>query len=567
MRAMADELTRVVVSPDGTLIARVVAEHIELVNGGSLAVEGEIGIDASAAGHDVLMAGDPLRLIVLSRYGASVRMHVIDPRGPTAMGELPIKAELRMLAAAGNHVWLTGPTGSLIADVTRKDPAVWPVPLRTPVTAAGSFTGGRFVISTAGAIEEWSPDTRAAVRRFRLGKAVPASFVGGGARQVWMVPASEPDRIELIPLINHGQPPRLELPEPIARIAADPLHENLIAIGANTNTAFAIDLSGRIPVTALEGLTAHDAAWLAGTGAVVVAAVGLGLEVVPVVGRSRPGLSERTDTPRTPAPSAPAMRPAPAAEAVPTNVAERLSAWRERMRASAPREAPSATAWIGPTEQPATWRDFLCTWTRSVLSGTHGEPPVITDGPLVDVANRLGLDGELARALWFLYGARLCGHDGVAPVDLAAILKRRWDEAVGRGVLVSTGVARWRGGQARLTRVVADALDEQPPRHGALIVSAAPAADRTRAVVAPADVDLDALARWAAPQVGPLFVPTARGVRRPDRFVLEARLRGALPVLTWPRPDTALPPAALLVVADEATARAVPAPVLATWPG
>lgn len=563
----AESDTRVLVSPDGSLIAKVAGERIEIVSGATLAVEAEIGIDASASGHDVALAGDPLRLIVIARYEGSVGVHVIDPRGPTAVGELSIKSPMRLMGAAGDHVWLAGPSGSVIVDVVRKELAMWPLALRTPVAAAGPFTNGRFVVSTGGVIEEWDPETRQPVRRFRLGRQTAARHVGGGARQVWLVPVNEPDHVEVVPLVNHGQPTRIDLPEPVARCAADPTHETLIVVGATTRTVYAVDLSGRVPVMSLEGLTGFDAAWLGTTGAVVVAAVGLGLEVIPVVGRTRPGLSGDRDGPRPPmAPTMVAVPLADAAAALAGNVAERLSQWRERMRASAPREAPAASAWVGPSEQPATWRDHLAAWTRSMLSGTRGDAPVITEGPLVEVATRFGLDAELSQALWLLYGAHLCGHDGVAAVDLAGVVRRRWDEALGRGALAAMGLARWRDSRARLTRAVADAIDELPPRLGTIVVSEAAATDGVRAVVAADASDLDAIAQWAAPRLGPVFVANARGLARPERFLLEARARGATPVLTWPRADTILPPAALLVVGDEATARAVPAPVIGRWP-
>jgi hypothetical protein len=75
-----------------------------------------------------------------------------------------------MIGASGHYVWLTGPSGSLVVDVVRKELAMWPLALRTPVSAAGPFSNGRFVVSTGGLVEEWDPETRTPVRRFRLGK-------------------------------------------------------------------------------------------------------------------------------------------------------------------------------------------------------------------------------------------------------------------------------------------------------------------------------------------------------------------------------------------------------------
>lgn len=560
----------VLVSPDGAWIALVGAEQIELVDAALLTGAGQIGIDAAAEGVDVALIGDPLRLVVVARYDGSARLHVIDPRGPTAIGELALRSSLRMIGASGDHVWLTGPSGSVVVDVVQKDLATWPLALRTPVSAAGAFSGGRFVVSTGGAIEEWDPETRAPVRRLRVAKPITASHIGGGARQVWLVQPSSPDSIELAPLINQGQPLRFKLPEPVGRIAADPSSENLIVIGADSRAAYAVDLSGRAPVTQIEGLTADDAAWIAGTGAIAVAVAGAGIEVIPVVGRVRPARAlERSSTEPPPSPHELPIE-APLAEVVAeappdANVAERLSAWREKMRATAPREM-SPSGWLAPVEPPATWRDHLASWTRSILSGTRADPPVLGDGLLADVAARAGLDGELAIALWLLYGAHLCGLDGVAPVELAGVLRRRWSEALGTGALASSGVARWRGSRAYLARPITDALDERPPRFGTAIGDGEPSAAALVAIVAPSGADLAAIARWAAPQIGPLFVATPRGATKLDAFLLEARVRGALPVMAWPRADVALPSAALLVVTDEAIARAALAPVLARWP-
>ena len=49
-----------------------------------------------------------------------------------------------------------------------------------------------------------------------------------------------------------------------------------------------------------------------------------------------------------------------------------------------------------------------------------------------------------ATMLWLVYAARLCGHDGVAPVDLVDVCPRRWDDALGRTKLAATGAFRWR---------------------------------------------------------------------------------------------------------------------------
>jgi hypothetical protein len=612
---------RLSVSADGALIAHVEDDRIALLDGESLTVSGEIGIDPEAEGCDVVLCGDPLRLVVLSRYPSGGRLHVIDPAGPTAVGELALRTPMRLAAASGDHIWLQAAAGSSLVDVVHKDLVLSPLALRAPVNAVGAFVSGRFVVSTGGMIEEWDGENRAPARRFRLARPTAAQVVGGGARQVWMVPI-DGDRIDVVPLINVGQQTRIELPEPVARIAADASHESLIALGARTGTAYLIDLSGKTPPAPIDGVSGTDVVWLGPNPSVVVVSPGQDIEVIPVSGRTRTGLPlDRAGAPpvrlaapprssmltapsgavvgapasaptgsgaiRVPTPAATAGaragsgavtmastargaatgRGAPAAVPAPDgSIADKLVAWRERIRTAAPRPAPApSTGWFTPPAPPS-WRDHLARWAQSVISGTRADPPTIGEGPAALVAERLGLSGELAEALWLVYGAHLAGVDGVSAVDLIQVIDRRWDEALGQGRLAASGALRWRRSRIGLRRVVVAALDEAPPVTGAWIESVAEPPDQIVAVVAAGDVDLAALARWIAPEIGPLLVG---GEAHPvEQQVLEAKVRGGLAVLRWPPLGArgATPPTALLVVADEAAARTAGAPVLATWP-
>jgi len=570
---MAEVPSRLLIAPDGSQLARVVGDHIDLINGATLTADAEVGIDPTASESDVALCGAPLRLVVIARHDGTTRIHAVDPRGPTATGELTIKASMRMVAAAGDHLWLTGPSGSAVLDVVRKELVLWPLPLRTPVHGAGAFAGSRFVVSTAGMLEEWDPLTRAPVRRFRLGRPSPARWVGGGTRQVWMVAANEPDRIDVIPLVNHGQPPRVEVPEPIARIATEPTGEQLIVVG-ESGTAWIVDLSGRAPVTPIEGVVVDDAGWFGGLTTVAIARRGGGVELVPLAGRVPEGQPPPRPRAAAPAPASAPAGPNAASDAVPTpvvatsdpNVADRLSAWRERMRAAAPRPEASGPTFVAPPSPPG-WRDHVAAWARAVSSGTSSDAPTLEPGLLSAVAARFALTDELADALTLLYGAHLCGQDGVAVIELATIVRRRWDEALGRGALAKSGVARWRRGRARLARPVADVLDEQPPRLGALVASEAVTPPGLLAVLcADDDVELGELAAALAPQVGPLFVPTALGHAKQAAYLVEARARGAAPIVPWPIARAALPPTAIVIVADEDAARALRAPIIERWP-
>lgn len=145
---------RVAVAPDGSLIAHVEVDRILLIDGDLLTVTGEVGIDPEAEGCDIALCGDPLRLVVLARYASNARLHVIDPKGPAAVGDLTLRSTMRLAASSGDHVWLIGPGGSTVVDVVVRELIPSPLALRAPVSAVGSFSIGRFVASTGGLIEE-----------------------------------------------------------------------------------------------------------------------------------------------------------------------------------------------------------------------------------------------------------------------------------------------------------------------------------------------------------------------------------------------------------------------------
>ena len=579
--------SRLAVSPDGSLIAHLEPDRISVLDGEALTVVAEIGIDPEAEDVDVALCGDPLRLVVLSRYPASARLHMIDPRGPAAVGELPVRPQSRLLAAAGDHVWLQTPSGATTIDVIQREPVLYPLALRAPVAAVGTFASGRFVASTGGVLEEWDPETRAPARRFRLSRPLTALFVGGGARLAWLIPP-DGDRIELVPLLGQSQPTRIELPEVMARVAAHPAHEALAAIGAASGKGWVIDLTGRKPPVELEGVRATDVAWLGSRASLVVVSAS-GVEVVPASGKVRGAVAEVE--PAAPVRATPRVLSAPVPAAAPTGssgttttsvpgarmiggapaasapVAGKATAWRERVR-SAPR--PLEAGWEHDEAEPG-WRDQLASWARAVLERTPVDSPEPEDGPAVTVAKRLGLGGDAAEALWLVYGAHLNGVDGVSAMDLAHLIGRRWPEVLGQGQLAASGALVWRRSRVRLAPAVRAALDEAPAS-GVWLASEAAAPDGAVAVIARADGDLATIARWIAPQVGPLLVSGGALAGR----VLAARARGGLAVVRWPAAGAAAAatggateaaPVALLVVVDEAAARAAGAPVVATWPG
>ncbi len=551
MLATSEDELRIVVSRDGALACLVEPRQILVTSLPTLARLAEIGL---AEDTDVAIVGE--YLIALARSGT---LHVVDPdarQGPEKVGELQLEAGSRILACSGEHLLVQlGGSGAGFVAVARQ-PTLWRLPSRTQVGAGGAAgAADHFILVVGGVLEEWSAVSRSPLRRFRLDKPVAARHVGGGARHVWYVAEADLEHVVAVPLAGAGRPQSIELPEPAARVAGDASGASLAVVGARTGAVTLVALAERT-ATALHAGRVGDIAWR-GAHTLVCTADSM-IELVDIA-RPSAGNGQREESIEAVDPRvSPAM-----------STHERLAAWKERVSRREPDEVADLEVVIpGPSvvhEVPVVtvheWRDAIAAWTRRTLAGSRGEPPLLAAGPLYDVGHRLDIPAEDAPFLWLVYGARLCGLDGLAPADLVNATPGRWNEALGRGRLAATGAFAWRRARVHLVPEVAAALDELPPRWGAIAPSAV-VAERTVAVVAPAEVELAAIGAWAAPHLGPLLVPSPRGLWHPRRLALEARARGlALLVRSADAPRQL----AVVVVDDAAAAAALQLPVALTY--
>jgi len=564
MLAVADDDLRVLVSRDGALACLVEPRQILVTSLPTLARLAEIGL---AEDTDVAIAGD--YLVALARSGT---LHVVDPdarEGPEKLGELQLEAGSRILACSGEHLLVqVGAAGAAFVAVARQ-PTLWRLPSRTVVGAGGAAgTADHFILVVGGVLEEWSAVSRAPLRRFRLDKPVAARHVGGGARHVWYVGETDLDHVVAIPLAGAARPQRIELPEPAARVAVDPSGSSLAVVGARTGAVTLVTLAERA-ASALHAGRVGDVAWR-GAHTVVCTADSM-IEIVDI-GRQSSSNGQGDEPAEAAEPHAePAM-----------STQERLAAWKERVSRGEPEEPADLDVVIpGPSvvhEAPVVtiheWRDAITAWTRRTLAGSRGEPPLLAAGPLYDVGHRLEIAAEDAPFLWLVYGARLCGLDGLAPADLVYATPGRWSEALGRGRLAATGAFAWRRARVHLVPEITAALDELPPRWGAIATSAV-VSERSVAVVAPDDVELAEIGAWAAPRLGPMLVPSQRGLAHPRQLALEARARGLALLVRAPKTEgpgftpgsgiEAPRQLAVVVVDDAANADALQLPVALTY--
>lgn len=590
---------RLVVSGDGSFAALVEPERVILIRLPALTIESELGVKGDAGANHVAFTGSPSRLILLSNIHTQSCLYVIDPVGPKKLGELRFATPMRIAAASGNHVLVASQTTTAVVDTSKSELVVLQLGSRG-IATAGALGVDRFIVSVGGMLEERNVQTGVPARRFRFPQPVVAQHVGGDRHRIWWTSRPHPKRLEILPLTGNRQPRHIELPESAERIAADADGERLVIVGGDTGCGFVIDLDQHTSlgeVTPLAHGQLNDVAWQGGGSSLVLAPVGRPLELVPWP-RSRPAV-ERSAPPRgverevaTAASSSPpppsssppdrsgshsipsdrtsldgsGAQPAPPPEGSgahrvpsPTNLSatrvmsipERLALWQKRARKPLP-TGPTATG----------WREAVAEWSRAVLAGNAGAPPVGGDDPIQVIAARLELDGELIDALCLVYGARLCGHDSIAPGDLARVVGRA-DEAAGGGRLAGSGALVWRRDRIRLAAVVTAACDELPLLTGTVVAGHAGAAT-TVGVVAPVMVGLDRISTWAASIVGALLVPNTEAEQQPHAFLLEARVRGLRPLVRWTQPD-AVPRLGVVVVDDEDKLAGLEIPVVARW--
>jgi hypothetical protein len=271
------ELPALAVSGDGTLAALQESSRVTVLELPSGAAFAEIGADPDAVASEVAWVGTPPRLLVLSRYPAHSTVHLLDPHGPHTIAEIRLETPMRLYATVGGAALAIGSLGAAILAATETHVTLYPFPARSVPIAAGA-AAGLFVVALSGSIEEWDPISRMPKRRLRLPRSAAINAVGGSERLVWMTTQQEPARIDVIPLVNRGQPRAHDLPEPIARIASHPRSDIVACVGAETGRLYVIDLDGRVParVIAPEGIDRVEAIGLIGGRAVGVLAVQTG---------------------------------------------------------------------------------------------------------------------------------------------------------------------------------------------------------------------------------------------------------------------------------------------------
>ncbi|HEU0036857.1 MAG TPA: hypothetical protein VFQ53_39880 [Kofleriaceae bacterium] len=596
------ERPRVAVAGEGTLAAIAEPTKVTILALPDARAVGEIGLPATREPGDVDVTWLGTRLLVLSRLGSHSTAHLVEPigeAGPSTIAEIRLETAVRLFAAVGPHALVLGPQGAAV--LTAGDATLTPYqfPARSLPIAAGA-AGAQFIVALPNAVEEWSPASRMPKRRLRLPRPAAITALGGSDRVVWLTTQQDPTRIDVLPIVNRGQPKAHELPEPIGHIASHPKSDLLLVTGADTGKLYVVDLDGRtrLRTLAIPNVDRVEAAGLVlgRTTAALAAQARRPIAVVTLVAASEPPAKPAAPVVASPVvvPTAgePAMKsslveePTVVDEAPPPRVHElaavtapvtpvrapdpapapgkpagalsaKFSEWRDRVGVRPPRKDEVVAG-------TPSWRDDLVAWARAVAAGavdrTAPLPPSPPPAPALDeLAARFDLPASLVPALAILYGMHLAGERGAAPVDLARVLGRRWDEALGRGQLAARGIATYTASRVIATPAILRVLDERPPATGTLVGEPGPSSllgpcafvDDTSSPLAP-------LAERCLASIG-CAILAAHADADLDELLLEARARGAVAMQRFAghdRPELAVP--MIVVVPDHAAAWGMP---------
>ena len=475
---------RLATDVDGNRIGVIEPGRVVLVGVPSLMAMSELGIAGDLTDNDVHFVSDLGRLAVMSRSAGRAVLHIVDPDGPTKVGEVQFRNSARIVAVAGSYVLTVAGNVTAVVDVTQKELAAIPLPTRGGVTQAASLGPAMVVLAIGGALEQWNLEQRTPGRRLRLDRPIDPFVLGGNSDRIWVVQRDTRHIVDIVTMASRTTK-QLELPEPAHAIEAHP-DGNLIAmIGADSRRGYVVDLVRSIPTTLLDGGELTALAWAQHGDSIVVKPEAGPLTLLSTRPEPEARTDEAEDVPPEAEPSSlaepeepdEAARP-PAANWSRDEISRRLAQWRSRYQtedAAAPNQAAADTESITtpaltslPAATPAPfpsggWRGQLADWSRAILARQLRPLPEELDRTALElVAVRTNLPPALLPAIALLYGAYLLGHRDVAPIDLAAVTDYAWPEALAQGQLARAGITATRRGRTRLVAEARAVLDDAP---------------------------------------------------------------------------------------------------------
>lgn len=543
----------VVASVDGAYVA-CAGQTLTLYSQSTRALVASAPLDGPA---DVAFLGADRLLAVVPGDG---RTQLVGYALPSleVVATLELEDRLHIMTAVGSRALIA--TESLeqprVVAVTTKI-LVETIALREPLLLATAAPEDRILAASRtreAQLECWDPQLRRALFRLNLPLLPRAQLAGFAARRrlLWIAAGGPTGTLEVFRFSDGRLQARVDLGALIAGAAGHPDSPRLVVATRKSAEA-------PVELTELDFQTADRRllkAPMAPRAICVVEGAQPALVLVddgaptwmaltPAVAADAPPTSATAATAKTPT-----MTGARATHPRVSNPAD----WRGKLQAAKTAQATSsaqATARAAVAvaavenladEPAAHWRDELCDWADKQLAAPRRAletPPLPDDATLAVAIARLALDDRAARALAFVYGARLVGHADVTAATLARVLdgdEGAWDEALGRGLCAQLGLVRARDGRVAVSASAGRFLDGLPPL-STILPGAASDAELPHGNVridGGVEPHADIAARLAAEygyDVALVRVEAPAPAESLASLLVEARLHGAWPVI------------------------------------
>ncbi len=528
------------IAPDATRAAVLDGSRVVILDLPAVAAIAELGVPGDPDVVAVEWIESAANLLVVSSHATHALAQLIDVEGPRTLAEVRIPGPVRLAAVVGGFGLMLGAGGAHVLRASEGRLAVQPFPSRFVPTAAGA-AGTQFLVAGAEEIEEWDPGARVTRRRLRVPRPASITALGGSHRVVWYTTRSAPTQLDVLPLVNRGQPRLHTLPEPLATVRGHPQSDFVVCRGAASGTAYVLDLDGRSPMRVLSeaGDDLDDAALAVGRSTLaVLARAGHPLAVVPIVAVEAtspvaPGLvSVLLSSPR----AAPLVASHVGDHEDPGEIDDpsSLAPTVRYERADAPllddddELEPASVVEPSMAEDPR-WREDLVEWARDIVGGADPRPPPPT-ATISVVAERFGVSIEVEPAVRLLYAVGLLGQSGATPYDVARLLGGNWAEAVGRGELAATRIAEHVDARIRLHPAARRAIDGVARPGVRLVGEAGGSGLFGPCAIVDDGASRAELARRCRRLVGGAVLVVEDGFDT-DEAIVEARARGAVPLI------------------------------------
>ena len=544
-----------VASVDGTYVA-CAGETLTLYSQATRAKVASTSLDGPA---DVAFLGTDRLLAVVPGDGRTQLNGYALP-SLELVATLELDDRLHVLAAVGTRALIAteGLEQPRVVAVTSKI-LVETIALREPLLLATAAPEDRLLAASRtrdAQLECWDPYLRRALFRLNLPLLPRAHLAGFAARRrlLWIAAAGQTGTLEVFRFSDGRLQARVDLGAHIAGAAGHPDSPRLIVAMRKTPDA-------PVELTELD-FQAGDRrmlqAPLAPRAMCLVEGANPALVLVDEGAPTWMALSPAAPADATPAAGAAATAAKPGAREAHPRVSDRAD-WRGKLQAAKAAQAaaaPAARAAAGAARanvavaavedlatEPAThWRDELCEWADKQLASPRRalETPAFPDeSTLATTIVRLALDDRAARALAFVYSARLNGHAQVPAATVARVLDGdddAWDEALGNGLATQLGLLRVRDGRVAVSAPAARFLDGLPPHvpilAGALSDAELPNGNvRLDGGVEPHAAIGERLANLYGYDVALVLVEGDKPARMLASKLVEARLHGAWPVV------------------------------------